>query len=165
MVSCCVLFVCLFVLFLEYCFNHLSCAIFLSLHHLLQIKSIWYTCNFSLQFPLLPESCLPLIPEKGTVGASGDLAPLAHLALGLMGEGMMWSPKCGWTTAELVSIFILALQCVVRNKALIRIHIIRIHVNARETVIVSQLITCTTTLYRYFTASRHSIAFLVITVY
>ena len=29
----------------------------------------------------------PVIPEKGSVGASGDLAPLAHLALGLMGEG------------------------------------------------------------------------------
>lgn len=28
---------------------------------------------------------LPLIPEKGTVGASGDLAPLSHLALGIMG--------------------------------------------------------------------------------
>lgn len=30
---------------------------------------------------------LPFIPEKGTVGASGDLAPLSHLALGMMGEG------------------------------------------------------------------------------
>jgi len=29
----------------------------------------------------------PIIPEKGSVGASGDLAPLAHLALVLMGEG------------------------------------------------------------------------------
>ena len=29
----------------------------------------------------------PLIPEKGSVGASGDLAPLAHLALALIGEG------------------------------------------------------------------------------
>lgn len=28
---------------------------------------------------------LPLIPEQGTVGASGDLAPLSHLALGLLG--------------------------------------------------------------------------------
>lgn len=33
---------------------------------------------------------LPLIPLKGTVGASGDLAPLSHLALGLMGEGKVW---------------------------------------------------------------------------
>ena len=29
----------------------------------------------------------PRIPAKGSVGASGDLAPLAHLALGLIGEG------------------------------------------------------------------------------
>ena len=29
----------------------------------------------------------PLIPEKGSVGASGDLAPLAHLSLALIGEG------------------------------------------------------------------------------
>ena len=29
----------------------------------------------------------PLVPEKGSVGASGDLAPLAHLAMGLIGEG------------------------------------------------------------------------------
>ena len=29
----------------------------------------------------------PVIPEKGSVGASGDLAPLAHLALVVIGEG------------------------------------------------------------------------------
>jgi histidine ammonia-lyase len=29
----------------------------------------------------------PVIPERGSVGASGDLAPLAHLALVLIGEG------------------------------------------------------------------------------
>ena len=29
------------------------------------------------------------IPEQGSVGASGDLSPLAHLALGLIGEGML----------------------------------------------------------------------------
>jgi histidine ammonia-lyase len=30
---------------------------------------------------------VPVIPEKGSVGASGDLAPLAHLSLALVGEG------------------------------------------------------------------------------
>ncbi|HBT30542.1 MAG TPA: histidine ammonia-lyase, partial [Erwinia persicina] len=30
---------------------------------------------------------MPCIPEKGSVGASGDLAPLAHLSLMLLGEG------------------------------------------------------------------------------
>ena len=32
----------------------------------------------------------PVIPQKGSVGASGDLAPLSHLALALIGEGMVW---------------------------------------------------------------------------
>lgn len=45
-------------------------------------------------------SCLSWVPEKGTVGASGDLAPLAHLALGLLGEGKMWSSRTGWTEAS-----------------------------------------------------------------
>ncbi|XP_022100475.1 histidine ammonia-lyase-like [Acanthaster planci] len=47
-------------------------------------------------------SCLPLVPEKGTVGASGDLAPLSHLALGMMGEGKMWSPRTGWGDAKTI---------------------------------------------------------------
>ena len=29
----------------------------------------------------------PVVPSRGSVGASGDLAPLAHLALALIGEG------------------------------------------------------------------------------
>ncbi|MCA1813751.1 MAG: histidine ammonia-lyase [Halobacteriales archaeon] len=32
----------------------------------------------------------PDVPCQGSVGASGDLAPLAHLALGMMGEGEAW---------------------------------------------------------------------------
>ncbi|GLI35643.1 histidine ammonia-lyase [Desulforhabdus amnigena] len=36
---------------------------------------------------LLNRKVYPLVPEKGSVGASGDLAPLAHLALVLMGQG------------------------------------------------------------------------------
>jgi histidine ammonia-lyase len=36
---------------------------------------------------MLAADILPRIPEKGSAGASGDLAPLAHLALCLIGEG------------------------------------------------------------------------------
>ncbi|MCA1556958.1 MAG: histidine ammonia-lyase [Acidobacteria bacterium] len=36
---------------------------------------------------MLERGVHPIIPEKGSVGASGDLAPLAHLALVLIGEG------------------------------------------------------------------------------
>ncbi len=35
----------------------------------------------------LKADILPIIPCQGSVGASGDLAPLSHLALGLIGEG------------------------------------------------------------------------------
>jgi histidine ammonia-lyase len=36
---------------------------------------------------LLNRDVIPVIPEKGSVGASGDLAPLSHLAIVLLGEG------------------------------------------------------------------------------
>ena len=36
---------------------------------------------------MLAAGIVPYVPEKGSVGASGDLAPLAHVALALMGEG------------------------------------------------------------------------------
>jgi histidine ammonia-lyase len=36
---------------------------------------------------MLNRSVTPMVPSQGSVGASGDLAPLAHLALALIGEG------------------------------------------------------------------------------
>ena len=38
----------------------------------------------------LNRSVVPHVPSRGSVGASGDLAPLAHLALPLIGEGEAW---------------------------------------------------------------------------
>lgn len=38
---------------------------------------------------MLNASLHPLIPEQGSAGASGDLAPLAHLALAMIGEGSL----------------------------------------------------------------------------
>lgn len=40
-----------------------------------------------LLLALLEHSVHPVIPSQGSVGASGDLAPLAHMALPLIGEG------------------------------------------------------------------------------
>ena len=40
-----------------------------------------------LLLDFLNDDVTPLIPSKGSVGASGDLAPLAHVALTLIGEG------------------------------------------------------------------------------
>jgi histidine ammonia-lyase len=39
---------------------------------------------------MLARGVVPVIPEKGSVGASGDLAPLAHMAAVMMGEGEAW---------------------------------------------------------------------------
>lgn len=36
---------------------------------------------------------IPAVPEKGSVGASGDLAPLAHMSLPLLGYGSFWNNK------------------------------------------------------------------------
>ena len=35
---------------------------------------------------------IPWIPSRGSVGASGDLAPLAHMSLPLIGQGQCWKP-------------------------------------------------------------------------
>jgi histidine ammonia-lyase len=45
------------------------------------------TETIELLTDMLGRGVVPVIPEHGSVGASGDLAPLAHLALVLMGEG------------------------------------------------------------------------------
>ncbi len=36
---------------------------------------------------------IPVVPEQGSVGASGDLAPLSHLFLPLLGEGEFWATE------------------------------------------------------------------------
>jgi histidine ammonia-lyase len=41
----------------------------------------------------LDHELIPAIPEKGSVGASGDLAPLAHMSLPLLGYGYFWNDE------------------------------------------------------------------------
>jgi histidine ammonia-lyase len=43
--------------------------------------------TLDLLLAMLDRGVIPVVPERGSVGASGDLAPLAHLALVLIGEG------------------------------------------------------------------------------
>ena len=50
--------------------------------------------TLELLLACLAKGIHPVIPEQGSVGASGDLAPLAHLALALVGEGEVnWDGK------------------------------------------------------------------------
>jgi len=45
--------------------------------------------TINLLLELLNRNILPLIPSKGSLGASGDLAPLAHMSLPLLGIGQV----------------------------------------------------------------------------
>src|SRR5437867_6293998 len=49
---------------------------------------------------MLNRRVCPVVPEKGSVGASGDLAPLAYLALSLIGEGEAFFEAQRMTSAE-----------------------------------------------------------------
>lgn len=58
--------------------------------HVLALGSSGVRFETALRFvELLEHDILPVVPEQGSLGASGDLAPLAHLALGAVGEGMV----------------------------------------------------------------------------
>jgi histidine ammonia-lyase len=65
---------------------------------LLRVRSL--AMGYSGARPLLADTMLallgagitPVVPEHGSVGASGDLAPLAHCALALLGEGEVIGP-------------------------------------------------------------------------
>ncbi len=51
---------------------------------------------------LLNNQIHPLIPKQGSVGASGDLCPLSHMALPLIGEGEIEYQDIKWKTEEFV---------------------------------------------------------------
>jgi histidine ammonia-lyase len=48
-----------------------------------------------LMVRMLNEDVIPAVPQQGSLGASGDLAPLANLALPLIGHGAVLSPEGG----------------------------------------------------------------------
>ncbi|MEG0697259.1 histidine ammonia-lyase [Algoriella sp.] len=49
---------------------------------------------------MVEKDIIPVVPEKGSVGASGDLAPLSHLFLPLIGEGKVWEGEQIISTKE-----------------------------------------------------------------
>jgi len=65
---------------------------------ILLLKLMTYAKGYSGVRPILVnkiiqfinKDILPVIPRKGSVGASGDLAPLGHMALSLIGEGKVF---------------------------------------------------------------------------
>lgn len=52
---------------------------------------------------MLNKGIHPVVPEKGSLGASGDLAPLAHMALAMIGEGDAEYDSCIMPSAEALS--------------------------------------------------------------
>src|SRR5215212_11958131 len=53
----------------------------------------------------LENDIIPVVPEKGSVGASGDLAPLAHLFLPLIGLGEVFFEGTRYRTGEVLKKF------------------------------------------------------------
>lgn len=56
----------------------------------------------------IEEDVIPVVPEKGSVGASGDLAPLAHLCLPLIGLGEVFYKGVRYRSQEILQRFNLA---------------------------------------------------------
>ncbi len=61
----------------------------------------WKTLQRMLHF--LNQNILPLVPQKGSVGASGDLVPLAHMSAPLIGLGQVKYKGKIWDSARLHS--------------------------------------------------------------
>lgn len=51
---------------------------------------------------MLEKDIIPVVPEQGSVGASGDLAPLSHLVLPLLGLGQVWVGNDIFETSEIL---------------------------------------------------------------
>ena len=53
-----------------------------------------------MMLEMLNKGVTPIIPQKGSLGSSGDLAPLAHMSLPLLGRGKAWFDGVEMTGAE-----------------------------------------------------------------
>lgn len=52
--------------------------------------------TLNLLVEMLNKGVHPVIPQKGSLGASGDLAPLAHMVLVMLGEGRAEYGEKSW---------------------------------------------------------------------
>ncbi len=78
-------------------------TMYLKLHSLLKGYSGCSLAVVEKLAELLNKKIYPVIPRKGSVGASGDLAPLAHIALPLIGEGRVHYKDRTCSACELVA--------------------------------------------------------------
>lgn len=67
-----------------------SLILLLKINTLAQGYSGISNTSFHALLALYNQQIWPCIPGQGSVGASGDLAPLAHMSLPLLGEGTVW---------------------------------------------------------------------------
>ncbi len=67
--------------------EHVRALLILRAHTFLLGYSALRKSSIEVVLDFLKHDILPIVPQIGSVGASGDLAPLSHLALGLIGEG------------------------------------------------------------------------------
>lgn len=65
-------------------------AMIVRMHTLMQARSGVHPSVLDLLAKMIESKCYPVIYEHGGVGASGDLVQLAHIGLGLMGEGLIY---------------------------------------------------------------------------
>jgi len=78
-----------------------ACAMMLLRANVLALGLSGIRCEVvELLCEMLNRRVYPVVPEKGSVGASGDLAPLAHLALSLIGEGEAFFEAQRMTSAD-----------------------------------------------------------------
>ncbi len=68
-------------------FEEVRGAILLRINTIIRGNSGVSTQTLDMLIQLLNKKIYPYVPQKGSVGASGDLAPLSHIALVLIGEG------------------------------------------------------------------------------
>lgn len=66
---------------------YVKAAMIVRLNNLLQAKSGVHPDLVNLLVEFINRDICPLVPEHGSVGASGDLVQLAHIALALVGDG------------------------------------------------------------------------------